>query len=61
MKAIGIVLLIIVALGIGVGSIAWFAFNINDLISNGPGFWNIFWISIISMSWISSLVNKVKQ
>jgi hypothetical protein len=61
MKAIGVLLLIIVALGIGVGSIAWFAFNLNDLISNGANFWNIFWVSLIGVSWVGSLFSKGRQ
>lgn len=58
MKAIGILLLIIVSLGIGVGSIAWFAFNVNDLITNGANFWNIFWTALITVMWLGSIFSK---
>jgi hypothetical protein len=43
-----ILTLVVIAFLLGVAIINW---NVNDIIQHGVNFWNVFWLSLVAVTW----------
>jgi len=42
---------VVVAFLLGVAIINW---NVNDIIQHGVNFWNVFWLSLVAVTWFGT-------
>ena len=48
---IAILIWAVVAFLLGVAIINW---NVNDMLSHGVNFWNVFWLSLVAVTWFGT-------